>query len=114
MIDDRNWEGLSQIFLSDATFEIPGHILDGLKGIQAFMETAQHPRTHIMTNVYADETPEGVILNFRLIGMREDGTFSSGRYRDVVVKRPEGWRVVSRVYTGTPHKEPPELRTAPQ
>jgi hypothetical protein len=108
LIDDRDWEGLSQIFLDDATFEIPDQVLDGLAQIRDFMTRSRHPRTHLMTNVYVEETSEGTILRSRLVGLRPDGTIISGRYRDVVVKGPDGWRVASRVYTATPRKEPTE------
>ncbi len=106
LIDDRDWDGLSQIFVDEATFEIPGEVLDGLEAIREFMRGAKHPRTHLMTNVAVDETDDGVILRSRLIGMRRDGRFISGRYRDVVVKTDDGWRVVTRVYTPTPYEEP--------
>ena len=106
LIDDRDWDGLSQIFLEDATFEVLGDVLEGLDGIRDFMRGANHPRTHLMTNVYADETSEGVILRFRIIAMRRDGRIVSGRYRDVVVKTHDGWRVASRVYTTTPYEDP--------
>ncbi len=108
LIDDRDWEGLSQIFMDDAGFEIPDQFLDGLAQIRDFMAKSRHPRTHLMTNVYVDETSEGTILHSRLVGMRQDGTIISGRYRDVAVKGPDGWRVASRVYTPTPRKEPTE------
>ncbi len=106
LVDDRDWEGLDRIFVEDATFEIPDQVLEGLEGIRDFMRGARHPRTHLMTNVHVDETPEGVILHSRLIGMRRDGRFISGRYRDVVVKGDDGWRIVTRVYTPTPYEEP--------
>ena len=108
LIDSRDWEGLSQIFMEDATFEIPDQLLDGLAQIREFMAKSRHPRTHLMTNVYVDDTAEGTVLCSRLVGMRQDGTIISGRYRDVVVKGPDGWRVASRVYTATPRKEPTE------
>jgi 3-phenylpropionate/cinnamic acid dioxygenase small subunit len=108
LIDDRDWEGLSQIFTDDATFEIPDQLLDGLAQIRGFMAQSRHPRTHLMTNVHVDETSEGMILHSRLVGMRQDGTIISGRYRDMVVKGPDGWRVARRVYTPTPRKEPTE------
>ena len=111
LIDDRDWEGLSRIFVDEATFEVPGEVMDGLEGIREFMRGAKHPRTHLMTNVSVDETPDGVILNSRLIGMRRDGRFISGRYRDVVVRTDAGWRIVTRVYTPTPYDEPEELAT---
>jgi hypothetical protein len=99
MIDDRNWDGLSQIFLEDATFEIPGQVLRGLSEIRAFMNEVPEPPAHIMTNIYVDETPEEVTMRFRIVGLQRDGTVMSGRYRDVVVRGPDGWRVASRVYS---------------
>ena len=106
LIDDRDWDGLSQIFVDEATFEIPGHVMDGLEAIRDFMRGAKHPRTHLMTNVYVDETDEGVVVRFRIVGMRRDGRMISGRYRDVVVKTDDGWRIVTRVFTPTPYEEP--------
>jgi len=108
LIDDRDWDGLDQIFLDDATFEIPGQVLEGLEGIRSFMRQSNHPRTHAMTNVYADETPGEpgrAIVSFRIVGMRRDGRIMSGRYRDAVVKTADGWRVASRVFTSTPYEE---------
>ena len=105
LIDDRDWEGLSRIFLADATFEVPGDTMDGLEGIREFMRGARHPRTHLMTNVYLDETDDGIVQRFRIVGMRKDGRIFSGRYRDVVVKTADGWRVVRRVFTPTPYEE---------
>ena len=106
MIDDRDWDGLSRIFVDEATFEIPGQVLDGIEAIREFMRGAKHPRTHLMTNIYVDETPDGVIQRFRLVGMRRDGRIVSARYRDLVVKREDGWRVLTRVVTATPYEEP--------
>jgi hypothetical protein len=105
LIDDRDWEGLSRIFVADATFEIPGETMDGLEAIREFMRGARHPRTHLMTNIYVDETDEGVVQRFRIVGMRRDGRIFSGRYRDVVVPTDAGWRVARRVFTPTPYED---------
>ena len=105
LIDDRDWDGLSRIFVDDATFEIPGETMDGLEGIREFMRNARHPRTHLMTNIYVDETDDGVVQHFRIVGMRRDGRIFSGRYRDIVVKTADGWRVTTRVFTSTPYEE---------
>ena len=59
-----------------------------------------------MTNVYVDEVSDQVILRSRLVGMRRDGRIFSGRYRDVVVKTGDGWRVAARVFTPTPYEDP--------
>jgi len=103
-IDDRNWPGLARVFTDDATFDLTdlgGPKLMGLTEIQRYMDTeAQHPRTHLMTNVYVDETPDGVKMYFRIVallkGERQVGTAS---YFDDVVKTPAGWRVKDRVIT---------------
>ena len=106
LIDDRDWPGLDRIFVDDATFAVPDHVMRGLDEIRGFMLTARHPRTHLMTNVHVDETPDGVVVHFRIVGMRRDGRIFSGRYRDVVVRTDAGWRVASRVFTSTPYEDP--------
>jgi 3-phenylpropionate/cinnamic acid dioxygenase small subunit len=102
-IDDRNWPGLARIFTDDATFDLTdlgGPKLIGLAQIQRFMDTeAEHPRTHLMTNIYVDETPDGVKLFFRIVALRKDRPVGSASYYDDVVKTPDGWRVKDRVIT---------------
>ncbi len=70
-IDDRNWPGLDRIFTDDAAFDLTDlgiPLLEGLPEIKRFMdEDAQHPRTHTMTNIYVDDTADGVKLNFRIV-----------------------------------------------
>ena len=57
-IDDRNWAALDALFTEDAVFDLTGvgsRICKGLDDIKSFMESeAAHPRTHMMTNIYAD------------------------------------------------------------
>ena len=102
-IDDRNWDGLSFIFTEDATFDLTDlgvPMLSGLERIKQFMDTeAQHPRTHMMTNIYVDETPEGVKMYFRIVALRGGGLVGTASYYDDVVKTPNGWRVKDRVVT---------------
>ena len=102
-IDARDWPGLANIFTDDAQFVVNGTVLNGLSEIQAYMAASKgHPLTHLMANIYVDETSEGVVVHSRLIAMHPNGSMSSGRYRDVAVKEPEGWRVRSRSFTSTP------------
>ena len=102
-IDDRDWDGLDAIFTDDAVFDLTdvgARRLEGLDDIKAFMDTeAQHPRTHTMTNIYVDETPDGVKLNFRIIALLGQGKVGTASYYDDVVKTPDGWRVKHRVCT---------------
>lgn len=102
-IDDRNWAGLDAIFTPDATFDLTDlgiPMLVGLRAIKHFMDVeAQHPRTHMMTNIYVDETSAGVKMFFRIVALRGGGLVGTASYYDDVVKTPEGWRVKSRVVT---------------
>ena len=102
-IDDRNWEGLGRIFTEDATFDLTGlggPKLAGLAEIRRFMdETATHPQTHLMTNIYVDETSEGAKLYFRIVALLPERVVGTASYYDDVVKTPAGWRVSHRVVT---------------
>ena len=102
-IDDRNWDGLDAIFTPDATFDLTDlglRVLAGLPEIKRFMDTeAQHPRTHMMTNIYIDDTPVGVKLYFRIVALRGGGLVGTASYYDDVVKTPNGWRVQNRIVT---------------
>ncbi|MFN0088910.1 MAG: nuclear transport factor 2 family protein [Acidimicrobiales bacterium] len=102
-IDDRDWERLGRIFTEDATFDLTdlgGPKLEGLAEIKRYMdEEAQHPQTHLMTNIYVDEAPDRVTLRFRIVALRRDKPVASGNYYDTVVKTPAGWRVKDRVFT---------------
>jgi SnoaL-like protein len=102
-IDDRNWPGLVRIFTDDASFDLTdlgGPKLTSLAEIQRYMDTeAQHPRTHLMTNIYVDETPSGVKLFFRIVALLKDHNVGTASYYDDVVKTAAGWRVKDRVLT---------------
>jgi 3-phenylpropionate/cinnamic acid dioxygenase small subunit len=102
-IDDRNWDGLGRIFTDDATFDLTdlgGPRLQGLAEIRRYMdEEAQHPLTHLMTNIYVDEHPGGVKLYFRIVARAKGGVFGTASYEDDVVKTADGWRVKDRVIT---------------
>ena len=102
-IDDRDWPGLARIFTADASFDLTdlgGPKLTNLAEIQRYMDTeAQHPRTHLMTNIYVDETPTGVTLSFRIVALLGQGKVGTASYYDDVVKTAAGWRVKDRVIT---------------
>ena len=102
-IDDRDWPRLARIFTEDATFDLTdlgGPRLAGLAEIQRYMDTeAAHPRTHLMTNIYADETDAGVKLFFRIVALLPDRKVGTASFFDDVVKTPAGWRVKDRLIT---------------
>jgi 3-phenylpropionate/cinnamic acid dioxygenase small subunit len=102
-IDDRDWRALDRIFTADAVFDLTDlgvPLLVGLPEIKRFMdEDAQHPKTHMMTNIYVDETDAGVELNFRIVALQRGGLTGTASYYDDVVKTAAGWRVQHRVVT---------------
>lgn len=102
-IDDRDWDRLDKIFTQDAVFDLTdlgAPLLEGLEAIKVFMDVdAQHPRTHTMTNIYVDETDDGVKLNFRIVALLPEGRVGTASYYDDVVKTEDGWRVKHRVTT---------------
>ena len=83
---DRDWDRLADIFTVDAVFDMTdlgARRCEGLDDIKRFMDTeAEHPKTHLMTNVYVDEAATGVQLRFRIVADAE--------------RRPDGHGVVLR------------------
>jgi len=102
-IDDRDWDKLRTIFTEDAVFDLTGvgsRRLEGIDEIVDFMEEeAQHPRTHMMTNIYVDATPDGADLRFRIVALLGQGKTGTASYYDHVVKTEAGWRVKHRETT---------------
>jgi hypothetical protein len=102
-IDDRDWDRLDQIFTEDAVFDLTDlgePRLTGLEAIKRYMDQdAKHPRTHLMTNIYVDETPEGAKLHFRIVALLPERVVGTASYYDDVVKTADGWRVRNRVIT---------------
>ena len=72
-IDDRDWDRLRTIFTEDGVFDLTGvgsRVCTGIDVIVDFMENeAAHPRTHMMTNVWADATDDGAELRFRIVAL---------------------------------------------
>ena len=99
-IDDRDWAKLDTVFTQDAVFDLTGvgsRVCNGLDDIKAFMESeAAHPRTHMMTNVYAESDEHGVGLRFRIGALIGKGLTSTGSYYDKLVKTENGWRTYHR------------------
>ncbi|MCR9259738.1 MAG: nuclear transport factor 2 family protein [Pseudomonadaceae bacterium] len=99
-IDDRNWAALDSVFTQDAVFDLTGvgsRICNGLEDIKSFMESeAAHPRTHMMTNIYADSDETGVSLRFRIVALIGKGKTSTASYYDRIVKTDKGWRTQHR------------------
>jgi SnoaL-like domain len=109
-IDDRAWDRLADIFTTDAVFDLTdlgGPRCEGLAAIKQFMDVdAAHPRTHLMTNIYVDETSTGAELRFRIVALLDGGKVGTASYYDDVIQTPAGWRVANRVITR--RRRPPQ------
>ena len=99
-IDDRHWARLDTVFTQDAVFDLTGvgsRVCNGLDDIKVFMETeAAHPRTHMMTNIYAESDENAVELRFRIVALLGKGLTSTASYYDKLVKTDRGWRTYYR------------------
>jgi len=100
-IDDRNWDALDQVFTTDAVFDLTrvgSRVCTGLDDIKAFMESeAAHPRTHMMTNIYADADGDGAQMRSRIVALQGKGLVGTASYYDTLVRTPEGWRIKHRI-----------------
>lgn len=107
LIDERDWEGLSEFFTEDAVYDLSGlgtGELHGLDAIRRHVAGTAHPRAHHITNIHVtviDGQPE---LRSRILGMLEDRRVASGQYRDRVVKTAAGWRVCRRTFVPRGHR----------
>ena len=99
-IDDRNWDRLREVFTEDAVFDLTGvgmRRLEGIEDIVQFMNVdAQHPKTHMMTNIYVNTQDDTVTMNFRLVALLGKGLVGTASYYDHVIKTEDGWRVKHR------------------
>ncbi|XOV82397.1 MAG: nuclear transport factor 2 family protein [bacterium] len=81
-------------------FDLTGvgsRICTGLDDIKSFMATeAAHPRTHMMTNIYADSNADGVTLRFCIVALIGKGLAATASYYDRIVKTDHGWRTEHR------------------
>ncbi len=103
LIDSRDWDGLDQVFTSDATFDATSvgyPLLDGLDHIKHHMEhDARHPAGHLILNVTAEIDGDRASVRSRLAALQHDGRLFTGEYRDALNHTDRGWRIQTRVYS---------------
>lgn len=102
-IDDRDWPALAAVFTEDAVFVITGRPggedvrVEGLDALRTFMDGANHPLSHHVTNVFVDDGPNGPIMRSKVIATLRKNGAGSADYRDRLRRTPEGWRIAERV-----------------
>lgn len=104
VIDARAYHRIDELFTPDAVFDTTdfGHpVVVGSAEIAAFWIGLEerHPVAHHSTNVVItlDEASGEVRVESKGLGVTAKGRVGSCTYSDVVVRRPEGWRLARRV-----------------
>lgn len=104
-IDDRNWDGLEQLFSGDAVYELQGfgprdRRLAGSAAIRRMMEEShEHPVAHHVTNVIVTVDGTEVRMRSKVIGSGAGGRVGSADYDDVLRREDGSWRIARRVVT---------------
>ena len=104
-IDDRDWEGLEQVFCRDAVYELRGfgatdRRVVGSGEIRRMMEESQeHPVAHHVTNVLVTVESGEVRMRSKVIGPGARGRVGSADYDDVLRREDGAWRIATRLVT---------------
>ena len=100
IIDDRQFQRLSEIFTNDAVFDLSlygGTSYVGLDAIIKLMEdTNEHPLAHHASNIVISIENEVVSVISKGIGVGYKGRVGSVVYRDVLEKVDSGWLIKHR------------------
>lgn len=100
VLDDRNWDALDTVFTNDAVLDFEAFGLgrmEGLAVIRRDLPGMRHPRGHHVTNIVIDLDDDTATMRATLLVVLDDGTTVSGKYSDVAVRTPGGWRISSRI-----------------
>lgn len=110
-IDAGDIEAYVGLYTPDGAF----NAFEGQAGLRQFMKNRQGGnRRHWNTNLVITPSPEGakgqVYLMFVDVGTKPPSISGAGRYEDVIVKTPQGWRFKKRRTMPDP---PPDAAAAP-
>lgn len=121
-IDSKNWAALDQVFVEDATAEMP-HRLVGRRQIVERIErtlsslaATQHIVTNHQVTVSGDEATCRCYLqaqHVRKIDGRRQNYLVGGGYNDSLVRTEDGWRIAHRQLVVTWTEGNPDVITNP-
>lgn len=106
-LDERNWEGLRDVFMPDATADLATRdTLEGVEEIIARIRRALEPldaSQHLVGNhqvrITGDTATHRCYLQAQHVRRDADPTpnfIVAGRYEDEMVRTPAGWRIAYR------------------
>lgn len=106
-IDAGDIEAYVALYTSDGAF----NAFEGQAGLRQFMKNRQGGnRRHWNTNLVITPSPEGargqVYLMFVDVGTKPPSITGAGKYEDVLVKTPQGWRFKKRRTMPDPPPDP--------
>jgi hypothetical protein len=99
VIDDGNFDALSDVFTDDARFDGVDFGMGDLRGIaeiRAAFAAWDHPRCHMTLNVVVDGTTEGAAARSKWLVLLKNGKVVVGTYEDAAVPTDRGWRLAYR------------------
>lgn len=103
-IDTGDGEGFAGCFVPEGIFDSPMGVNTGHEAIAGFARDTHKnlpDMRHLANNVVVDGEGDRATGSAFLIGYRTAGGFQvivTGRYRDTLLRTPEGWRFVERVF----------------
>ena len=100
VVDDGDWERLSEVFSDDGVFDLEAlgrGRARGMEELRSCFAALDHPLAHHTTNVTIE--PDGTRrarVRCKYLVVTDDGRTRSGEYHDVVVLTSLGWRLEER------------------
>ena len=100
IVDDADFDRLTEIFTSDIEFDTSAFGNPPLVGIEPVIASyvgARHPVAHHITNVVVTTDGDGAVcIRSKVISLLAGGLCGSGTYDDVAARTPDGWRIKKR------------------
>ena len=100
VVDDADWQKLSDVFSSDGVFDLEAigrGRAQGMEELRACFARLDHPLAHHTTNATIEgEDGDRAHVRCKYLVVSDDGRTRSGEYHDDVVRTAEGWRIERR------------------
>lgn len=103
LVDDGRLEELNQVFAEDATFDLTAFGMGVHHGLETVRDASlalgdKNPVGHHVTNIIITMIEDDGTVHARSkgIGIYASGTADSAVYTDVIKRRGDVWRIVSR------------------
>ncbi len=118
IIDGREWDELPRLFTNDGIFDASSvgyPPVEGMAALRKHMETADHPITHMVTNiVLKDIDADTMTAACLVLTPTAEGLMAPGDYRDIIVRTNDGWRFKKRVVLPRYHGDAIPRRPTPE